>query len=409
MFTEDNLKSFVHKFIILARKNGYEDDFIMKTLSQIINEIYRDNPDNVPEDIANEIKKALDARQEKKPAINVHASKPQDVAIEVSKIGKELRNREHIQDYYEHDEEGKLIGCPVQTGSIFPKGKKAPKGKKRAIPQPIYSILMLDYDAEKLKQKCFDIPSIGKLAPFDLEVLTHCVTLYKAGNEYVSADMIYRLMNGGADKQLHTVMRERIYQALRRLDCTRIYILAEQEVEAGYNSKLRYEGSLLPNEIMYSECITLNGKEVQDCIHLFRNSPLYDYSEDKRQVSSLPVGMLTIPEINGTEQNILLIHYLARFIVEASNDNTPLNSTRSYRLIYEYLGVDSDNPQVLRNAQARIRATTRAILTEWARRGFIKGFQELTENNTPPKPREKVAKIKVELLSSKELQALRKQ
>ncbi len=344
------------------------------------------------------LQKAHKALVEKtKPATESRTHKPKRIHLEVSKIGKELRNSDHRPDYYKKDEEGTLRGDLVRTG--FTRGKKK---NGRYEMKPVQSILMLDYNAEKLRQKGFDVPAFEYLETFDLEVLTHCVTLLKEGNEYVSAEMIYRLMNGGTDKELYPAMRERIYNALRRLDCTRIYIDATQEFEAGFNIRRHYEGALLPNEFLYDENISLNGQIVRDAIHFFRNSPLYDYSEAKEQVTSFPVEMLSIPAINGTEQNILLTHYLARFIIEASNDKNNLKPIRHYSLIYEYLDVEASN----RTITARIREATRAILSEWVKRGFIKGFQELTEDDQPARPRVKVAKIRVELFKKKDLQAL---
>ena len=337
-----------------------------------------------------------------KPAIFSHSRKPKSIHIEVSKIGKELRNAQNRPDYYDKDESGALIGGLVRTGETSEKGKKG-----RYEVKPVHSILMLEYDAEKLKREGIDVPAFAYLTTFDLEVLTICITLLKEGNEYVSAEMIYRLMNGGANKRLTPAMRERIYNALRRLDCSRIYIDATQEFEAGKNTMRHYEGTLLPNEFLYDVNISLNGTIIRDAIHFLRNSPLYDYSEAKKQVTSFLAEMLNIPAINGTEQNILLTLYLARFIVEASNDNNDLKPIRHYSLIYAYLGVEAGNSQTIYNKQAKIRETTRAIFSEWVKKGFIKGFQELTEDNTPAKQGTKVAKIRVELLSKKELQALK--
>lgn len=333
------------------------------------------------------------ADEKAKPVIKVCTRKPKRVSIETSKIGKELRDPEHRADYYTRDDKGILRGHLVKTGQ---------KKKGRYEVKPVESILMLEYNSEKLREKGINVPAFEYLSTFDLEVLTTCVTLLKEGNEYVSAEMIYHLMTGGSDKQLYPAMRKRIYDALRRLDCSRIYIDATQEAEAGYNTIRHYEGALLPNEFLYDVNISLNGKIIRDAIHFFRNSPLYDYSEAKKQVTSYPVEMLSVPGVNGTEQNILLVTYLARFIVEASNEKNDLKPIRHYSLIYEYLGVDAHN----RTLTARIRATTRDILSEWVKKGYIKGFQELSENNTPPKSREKAVKIRIELFSKNNLQAI---
>ena len=333
-----------------------------------------------------------------KPAVKVQTRKPKKISLETSKIGKELRDAKHRADYYFRDGTGTLRGCNITTGHI-----RERKGKRYEV-KPVQSILMLEYDTEKLRQKGIEIPAIEnqRLTTFDLEVLTHCITLLKEGNEYVTAEMIYRLMNGGQDKELYPAMRKRIYDALRRLDCSRMYIDTEKEFDAGLNVRTHYEGTLLPTEFMFQEYISLNGQIVEDCIHFLKGSPLYDYSEAKHQISSFPVEWLAIPGLNGTEQNILLTHYLARFIVEASNDKNPLGNIRLYSTIYEYLEIDAED----RTITARVREATRTILTAWAEKGIIKGFEELTEDDKPARPRVKVAKIRVKLIPKQKLLVL---
>ena len=391
-FDAQSLKEAMQK--LAKALNSIDTNDFNEKLTDLLMQTWKQQKAKNQQEVTTEKRPAV----EKKPVIFSHSHKPKSIRIEVSKIGKELRNAQNRPDYYDKDESGALMGGEVRTGETSEKGKKG-----RYEVKPIHSILMLEYDAEKLKKKGIDVPAFAYLTTFDLEVLTICITLLKEGNEYVSAEMIYRLMNGGANKRLTPAMRERIYNALRRLDCSRMYIDATQEFEAGKNTMRHYEGALLPNEFLYDVNISLNGTIIRDAIHFFRNSPLYDYSEAKKQVTSFPAAMLDVPAINGTEQNILLTLYLARFIVEASNDNNDLKPIRHYSLIYAYLGVEARNATIT----ARIRTVTRAILSEWVKRGFIKGFQELTEDNKPAKQGAKVAKIRVELLSKKELQALK--
>ena len=50
---------------------------------------------------------------------------------------------------------------------------------------------------------------------------------------------------------------------------------------------------------------------------------------------------------------------------------------------------------MLRDKKAKIRQTVRAILEEWKRKGIINDFQELGEDNKPPKSRAPIVKIKI--------------
>ena len=387
MLDDKIFKDFLRELVILMQKQGYQEQNILSALSQTLIKTYNEHPEMLPEGITNEIKQWTNTRKEKKPIVNIHAHKAKSIKIETSKIGKKLRQKKAVPVLFDKD------GGEITTGHY----------KKREV----HAIVNLSYDKEELKKRGFDIPALEYFTPFELDALTHAISMYSAGNEYASMAQIWRQMNGGQDKELTQAMKTRLIKAYDLLGCTRITINSTEEAEAGYNTRRRYSGVLLPNEILEEEIITINGEQCTDCIHFFRNSPLYDYSEDKDQIGNIDVAMLSIPNINGTEQNILLAHYLARFYAEERNGHRNKKRGKKdnssyimlYSTIYEYLDVDTSN----RTITARIRAATRAILNEWVKKCFIKNFQELTENNTPPKPREKVAKIKIELFQNGEV------
>ena len=399
MLSKDDFKSLADDFTAIARKRGYDNDFIKNFLAQLLMNTYRDNPETLSETFRAEIQQSLTSIETKKPAekkesaISIHARKTKDIKAETSKVGKKLRDKNALPALF-----GKA-GGEITTGYNKKKKKKEVK-----------AIVNLSFDMEELKKRGFNVPALEFFTPFEFDVLTHAISMYSAGNEYASMAQVWRQMNVGSDKELTHKMRAKLIKAFDLLGCTRITINTTQEVEAGLNSRRRYSGVLLPNEILEEEIITINGEECHDVIHFFRNSPLYDYSEDKCQISNFEVAMLAIPGLNGTEQNILLTHYLARFYVEERNghrskkrgEKKNSSYTMLYSPIYEYLGANLNN----RTITARIREATRTILSAWVEKGFIKGFQELTKDNQPPKPREKAAKIKVELYTFEELKAL---
>ena len=239
-------------------------------------------------------------------------------------------------------------------------------------------ITFVSLEIEDLKQ---DVPSISRLEPFDGEVLSSSISLYTDGNEYVTPDMIYRHMLGNKrGAKLHPKMRQDILASLRKLRLTNIIINAEQELEAGYSKKSRYEGVILPNEVIEDETILLNGGKVRNCIHFLRNSPLYDYADDKNQISRLPVAMLDIPADNDKEL-IILKGYLARRYTEAKNPNSKLSNIIRYNSIFEYLSIDSGNKKQTK----RIRDTVKLILETWKNAGYIIGYQEIKEGRTTAK------------------------
>ena len=313
--------------------------------------------------------------------------KPKFILIDSSKAGKELHLNTHLDTIYE-------------DGIIFTSASKRNN-------QKIKTALSLSVDA--LDEWKSLLPDNSKITPFVLEVLAHCATLKAQGNEYISSKVLFRQMNGGKDKKPTRSMYDALYQALGILACTRIHIDASQEKKAGYNQRDFYKGALLPNSIKGKEIITLNGSIIEDSIHILGQSPLYEYAIAKGQVSNIPVEMLDIPSVNSTEENIVLTGYLIRAYADMTNSKSDRNkSIIRYDTLFEYLGVQGSNPNQLRKNKAKIRATVRQILDTWIAGGFIKGYQELTEDNKPAKERIPIAKIRLEFFTAKELPASNK-
>ena len=313
-----------------------------------------------------------DAQEKDTPAVSAITSRSQELKLETTRVGRIIFEREEKsgfsnEDFYNCDDEH----MPEVFTGTHPKNRR----------KEIFTFVSLEI--ENLKQ---EVPAISRLEPFDGEVLSSSISLYADGNEYTTPDMIYRHMLGNKrGAKLHPQMREAILASLRKLRLTNIVIRAEQELEAGYSKKSRYEGVILPNEVIEDKTVSLNGENVRDCIHFLRNSPLYDYADDKNQISRLPVAMLDVPA-NNDKELIILKGYLARRYAEARNSNSKLGNIIRYDSIFEYLGIDSDNKKQTK----RIRDTVKLILETWKKAGYITGYQEIKEGRI-------IAKIKIKL------------
>jgi len=75
---------------------------------------------------------------------------------------------------------------------------------------------------------------------------------------------------------------------------------------------------------------------------MFRNSPLYDYAEDKNQISRVNIEMLQAP-INNTTENIELKFHLLRLILSMKNPKSKLKPIIRYDALYKYLGIDEND------------------------------------------------------------------
>ena len=313
-----------------------------------------------------------EAQRQETPAVRTITRRSIDLKLETTRVGRIIFEREEKSGFSNEA----FYNCTNDNMPEVFTGTH-PKNRRKEI------LTFVSLQIENLKQ---EVPAIDRLEPFDGEVLSSSISLYAVGNEYTSPDAIYRHMLGNKrGAKLHPQMREAILASLRKLRLTSIIIRAEQELEAGYSKKSRYEGVILPNEVIEDETVSLNGENVRDCIHFFRNSPLYDYADDKNQISRIPVAMLDVPADNDKEF-IILKGYLTRRYAEARNSNSKLRNIIRYDSLFAYMGIDSGN----RKHTKRIRDKVKLILETWKKAGYITGYEELKEGRT-------IAKIKIKL------------
>ena len=314
-----------------------------------------------------------DTLEETSTPIKTRTFKAKELKLDRSKVNKAIRDgREEL--YSE-------TGLDVETGH-----------KKN---KSIYTPVLLNFvSEEELKKQGLTIEGIGYINPFDMEILMHAESLYEVGNKIMTADMLATQMNGGRRTQVTPKFKEEIYKSLMRLRLTNIAINTENEEKAGYNKHVIFSGVLLPNKIK-SETAIINGKQIKEYIHVFDNSPLSEYADSKNQISRPPVNMLDVPG-NLTREKVILVGYLARRIVDMqSPDEWRGKYIIRYETIFEYLKIEANSTQSLINKKNKIRQTVRAILEEWKRKDIINDFQELGEDDKPPKSRAPIVKIKI--------------
>ena len=370
--------------------NFFEDAgiHVKVKFGQAIIDDYKAHPENIPVEMHERIKAQIAQEcNETHQAITAKAQKAKSVMLEVTKAGTFMRDKEKLPAFYD-DEAGWFA-----TGNTKSKNK----------PKKIDTAITLSFEA--LQEWENILPKNKRLTPFVLEILTHCMTLIAAGNEYTTTKILFRQLNGGRDKAPTRKFYDAFYQALSVLACTRIKIDASEEFEAGYNERKYYEGALLPNTIQGKEIITMNGSIIEDAIHFLGQSPLFEYAKAKGQISPIAPEMYDIP-INRTEENIVLIGYLTRAYASMVNQHSKIKPIIRYDTLYNFLGVEGSNEKQTYKNKAKIRKTVKEILTAWVDKGFIKSYQELTEDNKPAKQGVTVAKILLALYTVKEFKAI---
>jgi len=326
-----------------------------------------------------EIIKFIDDTLEASIPIKIRTYRTDKLVINRSKPYKAIRDGEK--------------GLYSEEGLIVETGHKKEK--------PVYTPVLLNYIAEELRKEGLKIESIGYINPFDMEILMHAESLYEAKNKYFTVDMLATQMTGGRRTQATPKFRELVYESLMRLRVLNVTISTDNEVKAGYNKKIIFSGAILPNKIEGTPII-LNGKEYfEEYIYILDKSPLWKYADSKNQISRPPVNMLDVPA-SLTRENVMLVGYLTQRIIDMqSPEERRGKHIIRYDTIFEYLKIKNKNDNSTLTKKKRIRQTVRAILEEWKRKGIINDFQELGEDDKPPKSRAPIAKIKITLPQKK--------
>lgn len=327
------------------------------------------------------------AEPDTRPVIKATTHVVKSLAFEVTKAGRDLRDKNQIADFYEYE-------CSITT--------RKSNAKKKT--KPVDTVITLDFKAiEEWESYLLANKQITRM---DIIRAIHASALFAAGNHVVSSDMILRQMNGGKDLQTTPAQRKEIQDSFARLGQTWITIDASQEVKSGLNTKRKFKGALLPCGMIIGNVI-LNGQPAHDCIRIYDTSPLIKYAIAKGQASPIHIDMFNIPGLNATDENTELIDYLIRIYASAVNKYSHVKPVILYDKIYEYLGVDGSNQQVIYNKKAKIRKAVRKIFTAWEGR-FIKDFHELTADNNPVKAGTKAVKVILDLYTLKEFNKIHK-
>lgn len=329
--------------------------------------------------------------------VEITTHKAEDLKLEATKIGGLIFVQDESKEFYDFTPDEKKGGYPVLTGMTKDKAKN-----------PVCAYVKLNFDEKELAKLGISIPGIGRLEPFDREILTIVTSLYEVnknnrpdGKVFLTTDMIARCLSGNKRPRDDNEIRKAIFISLRRLRVTSVFINATEEYDTKYNLGRIFEGVLLPSKAIQEEIVLINGQKVtRDCICVFDTSPLYQYGEGKRQISYQPVPMLGVPGLNNTKMNAEIKGYILRRITDMKKDmEKPLKFRRVkhsivYSTILHNLSLRRpDDPEERKSLMDDIRERSRKILEFFKEQGLIKDFTEEKDASTG----KTIARIKIQL------------
>lgn len=234
-------------------------------------------------------------------------------------------------------------------------------------PLPIQTRVMLSYDK-------LDIQTQGnyQLRPFDRDVLDAVATLH-AVNDYITSEMIYRVMMGKRRYQYVTENQKRyVRESMARLATARIRIsitdfderespiareLSKRDISAHYESYM----------IAFENVQLKKGEKIADFYHILQDPVVFNYAKSIGKVSEFPIELLDT-KINKTPRIIVLQSFLLRRIDSMYRGDA--DNFISIDAMYDIIDAKND----IKQHKARHRNNAATILSDWVSKGYIKGF-----------------------------------
>lgn len=285
--------------------------------------------------------------------------KPKDTYLNTTKLDKELKKQ--IKPLLEIETKQNVIVSPA-------------KAKKQT------SVI---FGLSKLK----GIEIYGdELTTIDLLNLKAAHDLYEAGNEFITADMVYRARKGITDaRKVYKTTTEATRRSLQKMSMIRITIDYAEHMKMSYpgidtsRNKFRRTRALLPiDEIQ----VIAGGVEVWAFRFLeTRNEDpilLYQYAKDVKQITTLPIELLNINDTvqRANDNDDILINYLLEQIVWMKQPGSRRSENIAYDGIYNELYGDKELSRKIRD---NTRKKTQDILYSFKNKGFISGYEEYSK------------------------------
>jgi len=169
------------------------------------------------------------------------------------------------------------------------------------------------------------------MTAYDKRVYLAVCALYDAGNERITAGMIYRTMGG--EGYPNQKKYENLKQSIEKMAVVRISVDNEQEaIKYKYRSFCVTNDYLLPCSSV--EKIELKGGKSDYSIHIFEKPVLMRYAEEHKQITTYTPEQFKMP-LSITEMNCALDDYFRYRIARASGNSVKI----LLKTLFEYCNI----------------------------------------------------------------------
>lgn len=231
------------------------------------------------------------------------------------------------------------------------------------------------------QQTNLDLPA--NYTPYDREVFNSVCTLLEAGNTFIWAEQVYRIMTGKTNSEFVSSQSvAAVTKSLMKQMMTMVAIDYSEQVRQ-YPS---LQGEDLEDAKLFGNMLYMRG--VTFSVHgqrrtgfqILQTPPVYEYAKKLGQIVSVPLQVLdTKSAIRNTDEIIVIKSYLVRRIEQMKKAKGATSSVILYETIFAECQLEMTS-QVKRN---RTRENIRKLLDFWKNEeSFIKDYQELLKGRT---------------------------
>lgn len=218
--------------------------------------------------------------------------------------------------------------------------------------------------------------------PYDREVFNSVCTLLEAGNTFIWAEQVYRIMTGKTNSEFVSPQSvSAVTKSLMKQMLTMVSIDFSEQVKQYPSMAGKVEDARLFGNMLYMKGVTFSVHGQQRTgFQILQTPPVYEYAKKLGQIVSVPLQVLdTKSAIRNTDEIIVIKSYLVRRIEQMKKARGATSSVILYETIFSECQLEMRS-QVKRN---RTRENIKRLLDFWKNEElFIKDYEELMKGRT---------------------------
>ncbi|MBR5871599.1 MAG: hypothetical protein IKZ09_11250 [Clostridia bacterium] len=213
----------------------------------------------------------------------------------------------------------------------------------------------------------------ASITPYDKIVHDAVCSLYSAGNDTFTPEMVYRAMNGMIESEFVSPKSIRmIVDSLEKLRITDISIDYTEQVRMT-NPSDAFDAARVSGSMLMMQKVTVSTGGVTKWAYRLAASPIvYEYSKLIKQIIPIRLDLLNTKETTRSTDTVIIIRqYILQRVELMKNKKNNMNSRIiSYDSIYELLNTPDD-----RKLRATIRSQTERLLDNYIGKEYIAGYE----------------------------------